>query len=423
MLNKLAKERISGGSPLEPAPLDLLPVTRQGVPIQQHADEDRHRPVWTSLLRRNMLFVVTVLVPTFLAIVYYTLIAADQYVSEARFVVRSASSGGALGGLGVLGALGGTGQSNNLASVTTPQSLTKANDDTYSVNEYIASRDAVARLKKENGLLDIFSRSEADFINSFPNFYSPNNLEYLYRHYQWFIDVSMQSETGISVLEVRTFRPEDSRDLALALLQHAEELVNKLNNRAREDAVRFAESVVKKAEQRIFAIQDTMTEFRNREMIIDPGKQSEATLELMARLTSEAAVQKAQLDLIKMVTPDSPQIEPLRSRIRSMEEQISQQRAQIAGGDQSMVQKLSQFEQISLNRELAVKQLTSALVSLENSRQEAQRQQLYLERVVEPNLPDYPLYPRRLLSILIVFAVSMCVFLSVRAFRTAVLEH
>ena len=48
--------------------------------------------------------------------------------------------------------------------------------------------------------------------------------------------------------------------------------------------------------------------------------------------------------------------------------------------------------------ELAEKALASAFTSLEAARLEAQRQQLYLETIAQPNLADYPLYPKRLVS-------------------------
>lgn len=410
---------MSNTQTLPPAPqiLELTPIldVRKQTDIPVRLNPLQHVVAWT---RRHILFTGLVIIPTLIAVVYYGLIASDQYASEARFIVRSASTSGQFPGLAGLG-----GQASAIQAVAPGQSLSRAPDDTNSVNEYIRSRDAVEKLERDNDLRPIFAREEGDLFNRFPNFYSRDTRENLYRHYLNFIDIAVQSDTGISVLEVRSFTPEDSQKLAFALLQHAEKLINKLNVRAREDAVHFAEDVVRKAEERIALIQSRIADFRNREMIVDPGKQSEAALELITRLTGETAFEKARLEQILAMTPSSPQIEPLRSRIRSMEEQITQQRALIVGGDKSIAQKLSQFEQISLERELAIKSLTSALISLENSRQEAQRQQLYLERVVEPHLPDQPLYPKRMLWIGFVFGVSLCIFWIVRETLFAVLEH
>ena len=85
--------------------------------------------------------------------------------------------------------------------------------------------------------------------------------------------------------------------------------------------------------------------------------------------------------------------------------------------------KLSEYDQLLLEREFAVKSLTSALTSLENARQDSQRQQLYLERIVEPNTPDQSRYPRRWLIIGFVGLMTVSIYVIVIKFRKSILEH
>ena len=59
---------------------------------------------------------------------------------------------------------------------------------------------------------------------------------------------------------------------------------------------------------------------------------------------------------------------------------------------------------LTLERDFADKQLASATSSLEAARIDADRQELYLEEVVQPNEPDYPAYPQRLATLAVVFA-------------------
>src|SRR5689334_1498219 len=54
------------------------------------------------LKRIDRLLLISVVIPTALAVVYFSLIASDRYISESRFVVRSnkgTSTGSSLGGL------------------------------------------------------------------------------------------------------------------------------------------------------------------------------------------------------------------------------------------------------------------------------------------------------------------------------------
>ncbi|MBX6743767.1 MAG: capsule biosynthesis protein, partial [Acetobacteraceae bacterium] len=66
-------------------------------------------------------------------------------------------------------------------------------------------------------------------------------------------------------------------------------------------------------------------------------------------------------------------------------------------------QQIGEFERLGMERELAQTQLASATASLERARAEAQRQQIFLLRVVEPNLAEWPRYPRASLNVLYIF--------------------
>ena len=50
----------------------------------------------------NRLFLITVVIPTTLAVIYFGLIASDIYISESRFVVRSPQKQQSAMGLGSL---------------------------------------------------------------------------------------------------------------------------------------------------------------------------------------------------------------------------------------------------------------------------------------------------------------------------------
>ena len=398
-------------SQLDPRPrqeIDLRPVVEPSAAFARAPSNPTAMARLVSSMRRHTLAALAVGLPVLLATIYYGLIAADIYVSEARFVVRSVSGPTDLGGLSTL---------------LNSKVFARANDDTQSVNEYITSRDAIDRLIREEQLLEILSRSEADFIARFPRVWSTATREALFRRIADFIDVTFDTTTGISTLQVRTFRAGDSQRIARALLLHAENMVNRLNTRARQDAVAFANEMVQGAETRVEAAQDRLSDFRNREMVFDPVRQSVASLELISKLNSDLAQLKAGLGEVMASSPDSPKVASARGRIRAIEQQIEEQRLLIVGSEGSLAPKLAQYERHSLEQALATKSFQSALVSLENARQQAQRQQLYLERVVEPNLPDQPLYPRRMISVLSVLGFATCISWIFKVLGSAVLEH
>jgi capsular polysaccharide transport system permease protein len=110
-------------------------------------------------------------------------------------------------------------------------------------------------------------------------------------------------------------------------------------------------------------------------------------------------------------------------KIRSYRDEITKQRAQIAGDDASMAGKLSAYDSLILDRELAARGLEAAIVHLTGAREDAERQQLYLQTIVEPNLADQSLFPRRGLTILFVLGISLCIYWIAKAFIGSVMEH
>lgn len=358
-------------------------------------------------LRSQFLLILMVIIPTLLGGVYYGYVCSDQYISETQFVVRSPNRNAA-------GLLSGFLQSTGFV---------RAQDDSYIVTEFIKSRAAVDKLVENDDLKAMLSRPEADFLSRYPMPWREANSEDMFKHYLRIIDVHTDSGSGVTTLSVRAFRPEDSYRLAHALVQHAEELINRLNDRARQDAIRYTQVEVADSQVRLSNMQKTLTEFRNREALVDPTKQSSAALDMIARLSDNLVDGKARLTALEEQAPQSPQVEALRARVTAMERQISDERARIVGNDGSMAPRIAQYEQLLLEREMAAKMLTSATVSLENAKIDAQRQQLYLERIADPNLPDHALYPKRIISFLMLVAICFACFWITRFFINQVYEH
>ena len=72
---------------------------------------------------------------------------------------------------------------------------------------------------------------------------------------------------------------------------------------------------------------------------------------------------------------------------------------------------------------MQAQQLASALASLESARNEAQRQQVYLERIAQPSLPDVAQEPRRLRSIAATFILGLVAWGILSMLVAGVREH
>ena len=100
-----------------------------------------------TALRRRLLFLVVVVLPTTAATVYYGFLASDVYVSESRFVIRSAQRQSSAGGIGAL-----------LQNTGLP-GFQRSADDAYAVHDFILSRDALRQLDRRAAPKRAFLRS------------------------------------------------------------------------------------------------------------------------------------------------------------------------------------------------------------------------------------------------------------------------
>jgi capsular polysaccharide transport system permease protein len=364
---------------------------------------------WRRLFRiANWPFHVSVLVPVFLSVLYFGFIASDVYVSESRFVIRSPGRAQSMGMVDSL--LQGT-------------ALGHAQDDTYSVHDFILSRDALRQLDMDLGLRKAYSSHRVDVFDRFPGLDWDDSFESLYIYYLHHITVDYDPSTSISTLTVRAFAPVDARNLNDRLLQMAERLVNRLNERSRQDLIEVAAREVQLAEARAASATLALAAFRNRQSVFEPERQSALQLEGVLKLQGDLIAIEAQINQIRSVSPTSPQLSALESQAETLRRAIRSESDKVTGGNASLSSKSTNFERLALERDFAEKQLAAANLSLEAARSESRRQALYLERLVEPNEPDASTEPRRARSILATLVVGLLVFGVLSMLLAGVREH
>ena len=145
---------------------------------------------------------LVVVLPTLLTGLYLYLIAADQYQTEAHFVIQSSTGSSMPMSIGdVFGFSGPVSSSQSQA---------------MGVSDYLGSQEAVDTLQKQMNLVQIFRRPEADMLAKL----HPANPtpEHLHDYYENRVLTHYNRDTGISTLEVRAFRPADSYALIQRLL-------------------------------------------------------------------------------------------------------------------------------------------------------------------------------------------------------------
>jgi capsular polysaccharide transport system permease protein len=359
-------------------------------------------------LKRHIALILTVLAPTCIAILYFGFFASDVYISESRFLVRSPQhpmQGGFVGEL-----LHGSG-------------ITHSQDDTYSVHDYILSRDALRELDAKFGVRKAFTSKQVDPINRFAGLSWDDSFEEFYRYYGKHVSVEYDPVSSISKLTVRAFTAQDAQKVNDLLLQISENLVNTLNERSRQDLIRYAADEVKIATDKATAVAVALFEYRSKHAVFEPDKQAAIQLESVAKIQEELISTEAQLAQVQKLSPNNPQIAGLESRADTLRHAIGTEAAKVTSANGSFSAHAPDFERLTLETVFADTQLGVALADLETTRSEALRQQLYLERLVQPSLPDKAMEPRRIRSVFTVFLIGLIAWGVVSLVVAAIREH
>lgn len=360
---------------------------------------------------RHRLFVFITLLPTLLAIIYFGLAASDVYVSDSSFVVRTPqeqSGSDALGGL--------------LRSV----GFARAQDDAYTVEEFLQSRDALRALDEDRSLHigRAFASASVDRISRFGGLTGDTSFEALFLYYQKKVTATLDPNSSIIELETKAFTATDAWRMNELLLQQADALVNKLNEQARQDMIRFDLAEVERDQQEVMKRELALGEYRNRMHVLEPEKEAIPSFEYVTHLQDELVTALIEQFQLEMVARDNPRLQVAKQRVTLLQQEIDREKNRIAGsGSQSLAGKAIEYQRLLVERESADKMLAGALSGLEQARNQALKKQLYLERIAEPSKPDYALEPRRLRDVLVTLIISLMIWGIVGLLVAGVKEH
>lgn len=379
----------------------------QSFPVE--SETELRQAAFFQWLKKRRWFVLFVIVPTILAAFYYGLIASSVYISESSFVIKSPDQKRA--------------QMSTLANLIQTTGLSGGQEQTNEVLAFVNSRDALRALEQNPGVRAKFASLGVDSLSRFPRPFQGDSFENLYKYYGKMVEARLDSKTGLAIITVEAFTAQDAHDINRRLLDISEGLVNRLNERVQSTGIAEAQKQVELATVRAKRARLALTQYRNAQAVIDPGKQAVGVLDIANNMVAQRATLQAQLDQMQRVTPNNPSIPALQNRISAIAVQIASQDRRVVGTDDGIASKLGGYENLLVEQEFATTSLNVASAGLVQARADAQRQQFYLERVVDPNMPDTPLLPRRFLNILVVAAAALSLYFVGWMLIVGILEH
>jgi BexC/CtrB/KpsE family polysaccharide export inner-membrane protein len=366
----------------------------------------------SSLVRRvrgvDRLFLFSVVLPTLASTLYFGAIASDVYVSESRFIVRSPDKPAA-SGVGLL--------------LKSAAGFSTAGDEIYAAQNFVNSRDALRAVDKGGAFRTAYTQAGISPLDRFDPFGISGSFEELYEYYLGKVTAVQDTESSIITLTVKAYSPRDAQHINQRLLDMAEATVNRLNERARSDLIRTSSKEVAEAKLRAQSAALALSAFRNREGVVDPEKQATVQIQMVSKLQDELIATQSRLAQLRSVAPSNPQISVLQAQANSLSAAIDAEIGKVAGDRRSLSSRAAQYQRLQLESQFADRQLAVAMASQQDAENEARRKQAYVERIVEPNLADYPIEPRRIRGVLSTFVFALIVWGVLSMMLAGVREH
>jgi len=372
----------------------MSPADRRQVEITeiQRDIARRRRRKLALLFTRLSAFVF---IPTILAGWYYFVIATPMYASNTEFLILQADGGGG-------GRMGGLLPSNYATS-----------QDSIAVQSYMLSKDAMLRLDAEYGFKAHFSSSNIDPIQRLAPDASNEKAHKLYKKS---VKIGYDPTEGVVRMEVIAADPQKAYDFSQLLVKFAEERVDELSRKKRDDAMASALKSLDEAKAERREAQETLVNLQETTGV-DPTEQLAVLRSQISNYESELLEKELQLAALL----DNPR--PNRAKVDGARGDISRLNALLLTLNNRMTQendKASSLASRSAQVQMAQADLATADLFLQNSLQsakqaelEASRQVRYLTVPVMPVEAQEPSYPRAFENTILAFLIFSGVYLMV----------
>ena len=384
--------QVPGPTAPPPPPDGEADRAREILRVQRDIARRRRRRL--ALLMVRMAFFV--LLPTSIAGYYFYGIATPLYATNSEFVIQKSEAAGG-GASGLSGLFGGT-------SFATVQ-------ESVIVQSYLESREAMERLDAELGFRAHFSTPGIDPLNRL----APDATdEDMYDLFSRNLTIGYDPTEGIIKMEMVAADPETSAAFSEALIRYAEERVDQISQRLREDQMEGAMDSYQDAEARLQEAQDRVVSLQEQVGVLSAEAEVSGIMSQVNTFEVQLQEERLRLDeLLSNPSPNQTRVEVAERNIARLENLISELRASMTDGAQgsslaSITARLAVAEADLETRQMMVAQ---SLQQLETARIEANRQSLYLSIGVAPVAPDAPAYPRALENTILAFLVFTGIYL------------
>jgi capsular polysaccharide transport system permease protein len=331
---------------------------------------------------------------------YYFFVATPLYATRSEMVIQQADGAVTAGGPPGLGSMF--------------SGALEANKDSIAVQGFLQSRDAMNRLDTEEGFRAHFSDPTVDPLQRL----TPDATnEEAYKLYKRVVRISYDPTEGLIKMDVMAPDPETSVRFSKALIRYAEEQIDHLTQRKREDQMRDARASYEDSEAKMLAAQRKVVDLQQRYKVMSSEAELTLVTEQIGALETQLTQERLSLEQMKSnASPNRARMEPVERRITTLEKQIADLRGKMtqdSSDGRSLAEVQSELLMAQADVETRQLMLATTLQQLETARIEANRQVRYLSLAVSPVAADEPSSPRAFESTLVTMLIFSGLYLMI----------
>ncbi|POO48716.1 hypothetical protein CPJ18_25290 (plasmid) [Agrobacterium rosae] len=325
-----------------------------------------------------------VILPGIIAGIYYFLFASGQYISESRMVVRT---------IGVSEQFD-TSEKRDGRSIIGGDSLTQ---DSYIVANYIQSPQIVRLLDERIQLHDLFSRADVDYFSRLPK---NARFEDLHKFWSRQVDTYVDGPSGIIILTIRAFSPEDAVEISKAALDAADEMIDTISEKAKHDLIQRGENDVTLALAEYRKALDGLREYQNKTGILDPLASAKMSNAIIAKLTEQKLRLTVSLNsLVAAGADNTARGRELTRSINAIDDQIRLRQDSVAGATPSdgvqISSSMAEFSRLETQRVVTQALYESTVRNLDTAKSTALKRTTFISVFSDAHVPEESRYPDR----------------------------
>lgn len=381
--------------------------------ISAHAANDEDLGGNKGFFTKKTSFILFVILPSILAAVYYAFAASSQYVSEARMVVRT---------IGVSEQFD-TSEKRDGRSIIGGDSLTQ---DSYIVANYLQSPQLVRILNNRIKLHDLFSKANIDWFSRLP---AEAKFEDLHKYWLQQVDTYVDGPSGIIILTIRAFSPDDAATISRAAMQAANEMIDTISEKAKNDLIKRGENDMDLALDQYRKALDDLREYQNKTGILDPLASAKMSNAVIAKLTEQKLTLTVNLNSMTAAGADnSARVRDLKRTIEAIDDQIKLRQDRVAGATLpsdgvQLSSSLTEFSRLETQRIVTQALYESTVRNLDTAKSTALKRTTFISVFSDADIPEESRYPQRFSQWLIIFGGLLTLWMTATLIWMSIEDH